>query len=53
MTAEKTTLPEAVKHVANLVWNSEIIILTYLDRNFYLFIPRVPRVPDQAGAQQP
>ena len=48
--AKKTTYLEAVKYVATLVWTGEILMMIF---NFVIFIPQIPRVPDQAGAQPP
>ena len=48
--AKKTTYLEAVKYVATLVWTGEILMMIF---NFVIFIPLIPRVPDQAGAQPP
>ena len=49
--AKKTNYLEAVKYVANLVWNGEIILTSVLI--FNVCIISFPRVPDQAGAQPP
>ena len=48
--AKKTTYLEAVKYVATLVWTGEILMMIF---NFVIFIPQIPRVPAQAGAQPP
>ena len=48
--AKKTTYLEAVKYVATLVWTGEILMVIF---NLLIFIPQIPRVPDQAGAQPP
>ena len=48
--AKKTTYLEAVKYVATLVWTGEILMMIF---NFVIFIPLIPRVPDQAGVQPP